>query len=44
MLKFPYQANQFDEVALIGGGAGITPLYHVLNHALSDKTTKQTSS
>jgi len=37
LLKFPYQANQFDEVVLIGGGAGITPLYQVLNHALSDK-------
>jgi cytochrome-b5 reductase len=37
LLKFPYQANQFDEVVLIGGGAGITPLHQVLNHALSDK-------
>ncbi|KAG5340556.1 hypothetical protein C0989_001242 [Termitomyces sp. Mn162] len=38
--KFPYKANEFDEVALIGGGSGITPLYQVLTHALSDKTNK----
>ncbi|KAF5312184.1 hypothetical protein D9619_002747 [Psilocybe cf. subviscida] len=38
--KFPYQANQFDEVALIGGGSGITPLYQILTHALADKNNK----
>jgi len=38
LLKFPYEVNQFDEVALIGGGSGITPLYQVLNHALSNKS------
>ncbi|KAF8203895.1 cytochrome-b5 reductase [Pholiota molesta] len=40
--KFPYQANEFEEVALIGGGSGITPLYQILTHALADKnnTTK----
>ncbi|KAJ7922794.1 cytochrome-b5 reductase [Mycena leptocephala] len=40
--KFPYKQNEFDEVALIGGGSGITPLYQVINHALSSpfNTTK----
>ncbi|KAG6871777.1 hypothetical protein C0995_000227 [Termitomyces sp. Mi166 len=38
--KFPYKTNEFDEVALIGGGSGITPLYQVLTHALSDKSNK----
>ncbi|KAJ6469570.1 cytochrome-b5 reductase [Mycena vitilis] len=40
--KFPYRENEFDEVALIGGGSGITPLYQVISHALSSKfnTTK----
>lgn len=38
--KFPYQINEFDQVALIGGGSGITPLYQVLTHALSDKANK----
>ncbi|KAJ7724215.1 cytochrome-b5 reductase [Mycena metata] len=40
--KFPYKENEFDEVTLIGGGSGITPLYQVVNHALSSplNTTK----
>jgi cytochrome-b5 reductase len=38
--KFPYQTNEFDEIALIGGGSGITPLYQVITHALSDKNNK----
>ncbi|KAG6815385.1 hypothetical protein H0H87_002364 [Tephrocybe sp. NHM501043] len=40
IVKFPYKANEFDEVALIGGGSGITPLYQVLTHALADKSNK----
>ncbi|KAF9566942.1 cytochrome-b5 reductase [Agrocybe pediades] len=38
--KFPYKVNEFDEVALLGGGSGITPLYQILTHALSDKSNK----
>ncbi|KAJ7269360.1 hypothetical protein B0H12DRAFT_1249740 [Mycena haematopus] len=40
--KFPYKENEFDQVALIGGGSGITPLYQVISHALSSpsNTTK----
>ncbi|KAF9535725.1 cytochrome-b5 reductase [Crepidotus variabilis] len=38
--KFPYKANEFDQVALIGGGSGITPLYQLLTHALPDKSNK----
>ncbi|KIK02109.1 hypothetical protein K443DRAFT_677876 [Laccaria amethystina LaAM-08-1] len=40
IVKFPYKANEFEEVALIGGGSGITPLYQILNHALPDKNNK----
>uniref|UniRef100_A0A8H7Y9M5 NADH-cytochrome b5 reductase n=1 Tax=Psilocybe cubensis TaxID=181762 RepID=A0A8H7Y9M5_PSICU len=40
ILKFPYKANEFDQVALIGGGSGITPLYQLVTHALSDKNNK----
>ncbi|THH10524.1 hypothetical protein EW146_g8349, partial [Bondarzewia mesenterica] len=38
--KFPYKVNEFDEVALIGGGSGITPLYQVLTYALRDPSNK----
>ncbi|KAJ7361354.1 cytochrome-b5 reductase [Mycena albidolilacea] len=40
--KFPYKENEFDEVTLIGGGSGITPLYQVITHALASpfNTTK----
>ncbi|RDB28927.1 NADH-cytochrome b5 reductase 2 [Hypsizygus marmoreus] len=40
IVKFPYKQNEFDEIALIGGGTGITPLYQVLTHALADKSNK----
>jgi hypothetical protein len=32
--------NEFDEVGLIGGGSGITPLYQILTHALADKKNR----
>ncbi|KIY50477.1 NADH-cytochrome b5 reductase [Fistulina hepatica ATCC 64428] len=35
-----HTVNEFDEVALIGGGSGITPLYQVLQHVLPDKTNR----
>ncbi|KAF9444346.1 ferredoxin reductase-like protein [Macrolepiota fuliginosa MF-IS2] len=38
--KFPYKENEFDQVALIGGGSGITPLYQLLTHALQSPTDK----
>lgn len=38
--KFPYKKNEFEEIALIGGGSGITPLYQVVTHALSEKDNK----
>ncbi|ETW86565.1 hypothetical protein HETIRDRAFT_437452 [Heterobasidion irregulare TC 32-1] len=38
--KFPYKVNEFDEVALIGGGSGITPLYQILTYALADPSNK----
>ncbi|KAI0066708.1 cytochrome-b5 reductase [Artomyces pyxidatus] len=40
IMKFPYKLNEFDEVALIGGGSGITPLYQLLVHALPDPANK----
>ncbi|KAJ7588521.1 cytochrome-b5 reductase [Mycena floridula] len=33
--KWPYKVNEYEEVALVGGGSGIAPLYQVLTHALS---------
>ncbi|KAK7464483.1 hypothetical protein VKT23_006653 [Stygiomarasmius scandens] len=33
--KWPWKMNEFEQVALIGGGSGITPLYQILTHALS---------
>jgi len=38
--KWPYKINEFEEVALIGGGSGITPLYQLLTYALSDPANK----
>ncbi|KAF9056048.1 NADH-cytochrome b5 reductase [Panaeolus papilionaceus] len=38
--KFPYTENEFEEVALIGGGSGITPLYQIVTHALAGKGNK----
>ena len=32
----PIIANEFEDMALICGGSGITPLYQLLNHALND--------
>ncbi|KAH9984816.1 hypothetical protein BJV77DRAFT_952340, partial [Russula vinacea] len=40
IVKFPYKANEFEDVALIGGGSGITPLYQLLNHALNDPANR----
>ncbi|KAF8481579.1 cytochrome-b5 reductase [Russula ochroleuca] len=40
IVKFPYKANEFEDVALIGGGSGITPLYQLLNHALNDPVNR----
>lgn len=38
--KFPYKADEFEHVALIGGGSGITPLYQLLDHALADPANR----
>lgn len=38
--KWAYKMNEFDQVGLIGGGSGITPLYQILGHALKDKNNK----
>jgi len=40
ILKFPYKENEFEQVALIGGGSGITPLYQLLDHALADPANR----
>jgi ferredoxin-NADP reductase len=39
-LFFSLVANEFENVALIGGGSGITPLYQLLNHTLADPTNR----
>ncbi|KIM70042.1 hypothetical protein SCLCIDRAFT_1207315 [Scleroderma citrinum Foug A] len=38
--KWPWKMNEFDEVGLIAGGTGITPMYQVLQHTLADKDNK----
>ncbi|KAF8323954.1 putative cytochrome-b5 reductase [Clavulina sp. PMI_390] len=38
--KIPYKPNEFDQVAMIAGGSGITPMYQVINHALKQKDDK----
>ena len=35
--KFPYKANEFEEIACIGGGSGITPLYQLLQGESASK-------
>ena len=35
-----HTANEYEHVALIGGGSGITPLYQLLDNALRDPTNK----
>ncbi|PVG02932.1 ferredoxin reductase-like protein [Serendipita vermifera] len=42
--KWSYKLNEFEQVGLIGGGSGITPLYQIVTHALRDpsNTTKFT--
>ncbi|ANZ78057.1 BA75_04577T0 [Komagataella pastoris] len=34
--KWKWQPNQFKEIALIGGGSGITPLYQLIHHITSN--------
>ncbi|KAI0352185.1 ferredoxin reductase-like C-terminal NADP-linked domain-containing protein [Trametes cingulata] len=38
--KFEYKINQFDEVGMIAGGSGITPMYQILDYALKDPSNK----
>lgn len=38
--KFPYEANQFDEVGMIAGGSGITPMHQILTYALKNPENK----
>ncbi|TCD63770.1 NADH-cytochrome b5 reductase [Steccherinum ochraceum] len=38
--KFPIKENQFDEVGMIAGGSGITPMYQILTHVLSKPENK----
>jgi len=38
--KFPYKDNEFEEVGMIAGGTGITPMYQILIHALTKPENK----
>ncbi|KAI0728438.1 cytochrome-b5 reductase [Fomitopsis betulina] len=38
--KIKYEINKWDEVGMIAGGSGITPMYQILNYALSDPSNK----
>ncbi|KAI0776348.1 ferredoxin reductase-like C-terminal NADP-linked domain-containing protein [Trametes elegans] len=38
--KFDFKINQFDEVGMVAGGSGITPMYQILEYALKDPANK----
>jgi cytochrome-b5 reductase len=38
--KFKYEANQYKDITLIGGGSGITPLYQLLHEITKNPTDK----
>jgi len=38
--KIKYEINKWDEVGMIAGGSGITPMYQIVNYALSDPSNK----
>ncbi|KDQ51129.1 hypothetical protein JAAARDRAFT_41396 [Jaapia argillacea MUCL 33604] len=38
--KWPWKMNEFEDVGMIAGGSGITPMYQILNHALTDPSNK----
>ncbi|KAK4699425.1 cytochrome-b5 reductase, partial [Phenoliferia sp. Uapishka_3] len=38
--KFPYKANEFETVAMIAGGSGITPMWQIIQQIDADPTDK----
>ncbi|KAH9854521.1 cytochrome-b5 reductase [Lenzites betulinus] len=38
--KFEFKINQFEQVGMIAGGSGITPMYQILQYALHDPANK----
>lgn len=38
--KWKYEANQFEEIGLISGGSGITPMWQLIQRIASDKNDK----
>lgn len=38
--KYPYKANEHDEVVMIAGGTGITPMYQVMRKIFSNPADK----
>lgn len=38
--KFPYKANEFEEIGMIAGGSGITPMWQIIQQVAKDKTDK----
>ncbi|CCF58324.1 hypothetical protein KAFR_0E01700 [Kazachstania africana CBS 2517] len=38
--KWPWELNSFEEITLLGGGTGITPLYQLIHHVLQNKNEK----
>lgn len=42
ILKWKYEANQFNEIGLIGGGTGITPLYQLVHQVLKNTDNDKT--
>ncbi|KZT02097.1 ferredoxin reductase-like protein [Laetiporus sulphureus 93-53] len=40
IMKIPYKINEHDQVGMIAGGTGITPMYQILEYALKDPSNK----
>ncbi|KAG9100951.1 NADH-cytochrome b5 reductase [Ceratobasidium sp. UAMH 11750] len=40
IVKRPWKINEFEQVTLIAGGSGITPMYQLLTHSLGDPDDK----
>lgn len=38
--KWPYKANEFEEIGMIAGGTGITPMWQVMQQIASDPSDK----
>lgn len=40
LLRWKWEPNKFEEIGLIGGGSGITPLYQIIQHVLGNNNDR----